>query len=146
MITIDMPSKPKYPWRLDTNERYREVTRTVMGLATASLFLPVFLAREFLGVKSGTSLESALGISVFCWAWGLFGLSIFSGIVFHYLSAKWVRLAWGKEATVLGCKASENFVEKTMEVFFWATALAFLAGLVVVLVFFLNAEPLKMES
>jgi len=135
-----MESKPKYPWRLDTNERYREVTRTIMGLATASLFLPVFLAREYLGEKSETSLEVALGTSVFCWAWGLFGLSIFSGIVFHYLSAKWARMAWGKKAGVLGFDASETFVERAMEIFFWVTALAFLVGLVIVLVFFLNYE------
>ena len=138
-----MQSKPKYPWRLDTNERYREVARTIMGLATASLFLPVFLAREFLGVMTGTSLAIEPGISVFCLAWSLFGLSIFSGIVFHYLSTKWVRIAWAKDFTVLGCKASENFVERSMEVFFWATALAFMVGLIGVLVFFLNAGPLK---
>lgn len=106
-----------------------------MGLATASLFLPVFLARDFLGVKAET-----VGISVFCWAWSLFGLSIFSGIAFHYLSAKWVRMAWGKKAGVLGFDASENFVEKAMEVFFWVTAITFLVGLAIVLVFFLNYE------
>lgn len=135
-----MATKPKYPWRLDTNERYREVSRTVMGLATASLFLPVFLAREYLGIEKDIPLENILGSYVFYWVWGLLGVSIFSGIVFHYLSAKWVRMAWGKKAGVLGFDASKNFVEKAMEVFFWGTVLTFIVGLGVVLIFFLGHE------
>jgi len=130
-----MSAEPKYPWRLDTNDRYREVVRTVMGLSTASLFLPVFFAREFLGIESRTALKTVLGASVY-WSWVLLGLSILSGIVFHYLSAKWVRLAWEQPVTVLCIAASENFVEKAMEACFWFTGVAFVAGLFFIVQFF----------
>lgn len=134
-----METKPKYPWRLDTNERYREVVRTLMGLATASLLLPVFFAREFLGIEATIPLKRVFGTGVY-WSWVLLVLAIFAGVLFHFLSAKWVRLAWGQSAGVFGIPASENFIENAMEVCFWTTAVAFIVGLVLVIEFFVTYE------
>jgi hypothetical protein len=77
--------KPKYPWRLDTNERYREVVRTLMGLSTAVLLLPVFFAREFLGLEPRVPLNVVLTGSVY-WSWAFLGFAVFAGVVFHFLS------------------------------------------------------------
>jgi len=137
-----MTAEPKYPWRLDTNDRYREVVRTVMGLSTASLLLPVFFAREFLGIDSKTALKVVLGASAY-WSWGLLSLSIIAGIFFHYLSAKWARLAWEQPATVFGIGASERCVETLMEWCFWTTCAAFVFGLALIVYFFAShaAQP-----
>ena len=110
-----------------------------MGLSTASLLLPVFFAREFLGVGKDTPLKDVFGCSIY-WSWALSGLVIFSGIVFHFLSAKWARLAWGQKAGILGVDVSKNTVEGTMNVFFWVAVLAFMVGLALVIGFFVTYE------
>ncbi len=134
-----MDTGPKYPWRLATNERYREVIRTLMGLSTASLLLPVFFAREFLGIKSTTPLKDVFGVGVY-WSWGLLVFAVLAGVIFHFLSAKWVRLAWGQPAGIFTIGVSENFIERAMEVCFWATTLAFLLGLALIVRFFVTYE------
>ena len=136
-----MTTELKYPWRLDTNERYREVIRTLMGLSTASLLLPVFFAREFLGIKSTTPLKDIFGGAVYC-SWALLLFAVFAGVTFHFLSAKWVRLAWSQPAGIIGIDVSEKFVERAMEVCFWATTLTFLLGLVLIMEFFVTYKAL----
>ncbi len=111
-----------------------------MGLATASLLLPVFLAREFLGVDAKTPLKDVLSSSAY-WSWLLLLLALFSGVVYHYLSAKWVRLAWEQPASAFGIKLSDTSAERALEISFWATVLAFLGGLVLILAFFVSYEP-----
>ena len=115
------------------------MVRTLMGLATASLLLPVFFAREFLGLKSTTPLKVVFGTEVY-WSWALLVLAIFAGVLFHFLSAKWARLAWGQSAGIFGIAVSESCIEGSMEFCFWTTVLAFLIGLVLVLVFFVSYE------
>jgi hypothetical protein len=132
--------EPKYPWRLDTNDRYREVVRILMGLSTASLLLPVFLARELLGLQPTKPLTSVLGSGLY-WAWGLLAFAIFAGVVFHILSAKWVRMAWGQSAGFFGVALSENIVERAMEWSFWLTTLSFLAGLLLTVTLFAGYAP-----
>ena len=128
----DMPE----PWRKDTNQRYSEVVRSVMALATASLLLPVFLAREFLGISHEIPLLAVLDFKAY-FAWLFLATSIVSGVAFMYLSAKWMRLAWGKKAGILCLRdTKESTVERWMEVFFWASILAFVAGIVMTVVFF----------
>lgn len=132
-----MSAEPKYPWRLDTNERYREVVRTVMGLSTASLLLPVFFAREFLGIEAKTPLNTVFGAGVY-WSWVLLGLAILAGVLFHFLSAKWVRLAWDQPVGIFGFSASDKFVERAMDVCFWITVFAFVIGLGLIMKFFVT--------
>ena len=89
---------------------------------------------EFLGIKSTIPLKDVFSAGVY-WSWALLVFAIFAGVVFHFLSAKWVRMAWGQTAGVFGITASETFIERAMEVCFWATALAFLIGLVLIVSF-----------
>lgn len=130
-----MSTEPVSPWRLDTNDRYRETVNTIMSLSTAALLLPVFLAREFLGVNEDSPLKDVFTSTVY-WSWGLLGFSIFSGVAFGFLSAKWARLAWGQPVGIVGINASEKFIERALELFFWGTVLGFASGLVLTIRFF----------
>lgn len=131
-----MATSPKSPWRRDTNERYREVIRLIMGLSTASLLLPVFFARDFLAIERGTPL-----IAVFSWeiyvSWLALGVAVCAAILFHYFSAKWIRLAWGKPAGIMFLKnVSDRLVEALLDLTFWTSVVGFIAGLAMIMVFF----------
>ncbi|SRR6266545_5409049 len=133
-----MTSKPKEPWKLDTNGKYSDVVKTVMPLATASLLLPVFLAREFLGIKGEKPLAEVFSCSIYS-AWFLLGVSIFAGVFFQYLSAKWVRIAWGKKAGIFFSNDThESKVELWMEISFWSCVLSFGLGVALTLVYFVS--------
>lgn len=61
-----MPEAPKYPWRIETNDRYRELASLIIGLSAGALFVPVFLARELEHRQSSisrASLELPIGTS-----------------------------------------------------------------------------------
>jgi len=135
-----MGTELKHPWRLDTNERYREVVRMLMGLATASLLLPVFFAREFLAIDTETPLKDVLGASVY-WSWALLGFAVFAGVLFHYLSAKWIRLAWEQDAYVFWIEVTDRFVDRALDVCFWAPVFAFFVGLPLIIAFFVTYAP-----
>ena len=135
-----MEDKPSHPWRFDTNERYREVVRLIISLSTASLLLPIFFAREFLSVPDATALKDVFTSSVY-WSWGFLAASIMAGIKFHFLSAKWIRLAWGKPASVLGFSVSDNAVETMLNLTFWVCVISFICGVVGIMVFLLNYVP-----
>ncbi|MFX0204220.1 MAG: hypothetical protein ACFFCW_49620 [Candidatus Hodarchaeota archaeon] len=129
---------PTHPWRLDTNERYRDVVKTIMSLSTASLLLPVFFARNFLAIDAHTPLYSVFTRSIYC-SWGMFALSIASGLFFQYLSAKWVRLAWNQPAGIFfSPNTKEDTVERCMEISFWITPIAFIVGLTLTIWFFVT--------
>ena len=133
-----MTEEIKEPWKRDTNNKYSEVVKTILGLSTASLLLPFFLAREFLGVEKDIPLIHVLGCSIY-WAWGLLATSILASIFFIYLSAKWLRIAWGKEAGILWSKnTSESTVETLMEISFWGCVLLFAFGLFLTVLFFVT--------
>lgn len=133
-----MKSQPKEPWKIDTNGKYIDVVKTIMGLSTASLLLPVFLAREFLGIESKQPLADVFSCSIY-WAWFLLGASLLAGVFFQYLSAKWVRIAWGKEAGIFFSKSTkESTVELLMEISFWFCVLLFGSGLALTLVYFVG--------
>ena len=133
-----MTEQIKEPWKLDTNSKYSEVVKSVMSLSTATLLLPVFMARKFLGIASTKPLIDILGCSVY-WAWGLLATSILASIFYQYLSAKWVRIAWGKEAGIFWSKSTqESTVENLMEISFWLCVLLFCVGLFLTIYFFAN--------
>jgi hypothetical protein len=135
-----MEGKPKYPWRFDTNERYREVVRLILSLSTASLLLPIFFAREFLSISDAVALKSVFS----CWvyvSWTLLVISIMSGIKFHFLSAKWIRLAWGKSASILGKGVTDSSVECMLNVAFWSTMITFILGVGSIMIFLVNYVP-----
>ncbi len=106
----------------------------MMTLSTASLLLPVFFAREFLGIESKTPLKDVAGWDLFV-SWAFFGAAIFLGVIFHFMSGKWVRLAWGQPVSVLRINASDTFVEYALDFSFWGTVFAFAGGLLFVMLF-----------
>lgn len=131
-----MPDQMKEPWKADTNGKYSEVVKAIMGLATASLLLPVFMAREFLGIQPNTPLVKVLGGSVY-FGWFFLATSILAGVFFLYLSAKWLRLAWGKNAGLFFSNStSESTIERLMETSFWCCIGFFAIGLGVTIWFF----------
>jgi uncharacterized membrane protein len=135
-----MDSKLKEPWKLDTNGKYVDVVKTILGLSTASLLLPVFMARNFLVIDASKPLTEVFTCSIY-WAWFLFGISILAGVFFQYLSAKWVRTAWGKEAGIFWSKSTkESTIERCMEFSLWLCVLMFILGLVLTLVYFISYE------
>lgn len=135
-----MADGPKYPWRIDTNDRYRELVSVILGLSTGALLLPVFLAREFLGVSEKTPLKDALSCSAY-WAWVFLAVSILNCIIFHFFSAKWVRLAWEQPVSLICVPVSENFVERSLEISLWLAIIAFLAGIILTLLFLVGYVP-----
>ena len=128
----------KEPWKLDTNNKYSEVIKSIMGLATASLLLPVFLARNILGIKAETSLTKIFSWPIYT-AWVFLFITLFFCIFYQYLSAKWVRLAWGKPAGMLWAKnTQEKTIELLMELCLWGCVLTFFLGLVFTISYFVG--------
>lgn len=121
-------------WRIETNDRYSKIVEKVISLATGSLVLPAFFLREFLGVPK----EKALVPFLNCWAyfgWGSLGISILLGLVYSWLSVKWVKRAFG-QPTVL----PEWFLEFAMDWSFGLMLLLFLVGIIVTVVFFVTVH------
>src|SRR5260370_18562734 len=99
MSEAPVPQSPLYPWRLDTNNRYKDAVKVVMDLATASLVIPIFFLRDVLRIPKEQPLLHALNYKAYC-SWACFVLTIILGFIFYYASAKWVRLAWGRKASL----------------------------------------------
>jgi len=133
-----MGKNPKKPWRINSNNKYVDVIKTIMSLSTGALILPVFFARNFLDVPKGTKLSDVFTCLIYI-AWFLLGVSILGGIYYQYLSAKWIRIAWGKKAGLFGSKdTSEYIIEKNMEYSFWLTIFFFLSGVIITIIYFMN--------
>jgi hypothetical protein len=119
-----MAAEPVEKWRIETNDRYNKIVTSVISLATGSLVLPALFLREFLGIPKEKALTPFLNYGVYL-AWICLGLSILSGLIFSWLSVKWVKLAWGKKILV-----SERFLERVLDVSFLAMWLLFPVGVV----------------
>jgi hypothetical protein len=135
-----MRENPKYPWRLDTNDRYRDLVSLIITLATASLLVPVFLARDFLGIPENQPLVSIFSFHAYL-AWLLLGSSILSGMTFYMFSAKWIRLAWGESASFVFISLTDDSCESVLEWSVWICVLAFVSGLTSAIWFFVAVVP-----
>src|SRR5229473_4730907 len=114
-------AKPLQPWKISTNDRYNKIVTRVISLATGSLLLPALFLREFLAVPKQTQLAPYLN----CWAyigWGSLGVSIALGLIYSWLSVKWVKGAWGEETI------SEKTLEPCMDLSYVLMMVLFLAG------------------
>src|SRR5438046_841991 len=115
MSNSSTPQYPRYPWRLDTNSRYKDAIKIVMDLSTASLVLPMFFLRDVLRIPKDQPLIQVLNYRVYC-SWLCLTLTLFLGFVFYYASAKWVRLAWGQQAGFFRIATTNEFVERVLDI------------------------------
>jgi len=118
-MSIDQPQEK---WKIEVNDRYQKVIGSVVALATASLVLPALFLREFLGVPKETALMPLLNPRVYL-SWGLLFTSVILGIVFYYLSAKWVKSAWGQPV------ALSASIERLLDISFGLSVACFVMGI-----------------
>src|SRR5882757_506165 len=78
-------------WRIDVNNKYQNAVGVVISLATGAMVLPILFLREIVKDEK-RSLAHLLNLWAYT-GWILLSLSILSGILYHFCSAKWVKLA-----------------------------------------------------
>jgi hypothetical protein len=120
-------SNCKNQWKLDVNDRYARGVGVVTSLSTTSLVLPIFFLKDIAKISSTQSFANSLS----CWAylgWILLTLSIISGILYFYFSAKWVKLAWEKEADIFWFRAQEPGVEILLDGSYFVMMAGFVLG------------------
>ncbi|WP_162259003.1 hypothetical protein [Lysobacter sp. Root916] len=110
-------------WKSLANAEYQKVVASVTVLSTASLVLPLFFIRDLAGLGDGKPLLPYLTCAVYA-SWVLLGAAIFFGVLFQYVSAKWLKNAHGG-TTVHSARA----LERLLDWLFWLSAISFLAGL-----------------
>ncbi len=121
-------------WKLDVNDRYQAAVGVVSSLATASLVLPIFFLKDIVTSGPGKSIADSLTYLVII-GWLLLGLSILSAIVYQYSSAKWVKLAWKKDADMFGWPVKVNQVESALDFSYFLMMIGFLGGVVCMVIF-----------
>jgi hypothetical protein len=117
-------------WKVDTNDRYSKIVTSIVSLATGSLVIPALFIREFLGIPKETPLLPFLTWQAYA-AWICLATSIFLGLAYSWLSAKWVKLAWGQKIVL-----SERRLECLLDSSFVGMAVLFLAGIGSLVCFF----------
>ena len=127
-------------WKLLVNTNYQEVMKTLMSLVTASLVLPLFLIRTFLGVREGESIAHHLRPWGYI-SWGSMFLSLACGMSFFFASAKFLKVVSG---------GTETWTQATYETLrdfsIWGAAGFFGVGLVALLGFFTQSHISKGDS
>lgn len=121
--------EPPEKWKIEVNDRYQKVVGTVIALATAALVLPVLFLREFLAVPTDKGLLGLLDCRVYV-SWLFLSVSVLAGIIFYYLSAKWVKSAWDKPVSI-----SSGRLEFLLDCSSWLSATTFILGLACLLWF-----------
>jgi hypothetical protein len=114
--------QPQDKWKIEVNDRYQKVLGTVITLATAAFFVPVFVLRDLIAVPRDRALVGFLDCRVYL-SWCLLAVSVFAGVLFYYLSAKWIKLAWGKPVAI------SSKLECLLDWSFWISVTAFLLGI-----------------
>lgn len=121
-------------WKLDVNDRYSKAVGIVISLASASLFLPILFLKDIAGISSTQSIADSLSIWVYT-GWGLLALSVISGVLYFFFSAKWVKLAWNKDTDILGVKVSEPAVELLLDGSYFLMMTGFVLGITALITF-----------
>ena len=93
---MSMPECPNQ-WQLDVNDRYARGVGVVLSLSSAALILPIFFLKDIVNITSTQSFANVLSYWTYL-GWFMLSVSIVSGIIYYFCSAKWVKLAWDKEA------------------------------------------------
>jgi len=122
---------------IKVNDQYQKVVGAILGLSTGSLVLPVLLLRDLLSVPTGRPLFTYLNWKIYC-SWAALAISIVLAIAYYYLSAKWIKQAFGQP---LECGCLSNKLENLLDWCFWIVVLFFIVGLGCFLVFAIGAIP-----
>jgi hypothetical protein len=122
---------------IKVNDQYQKVVGTILGLSTGSLVLPVLLLKDFLSVSKAQPLITYLNWKIYC-SWTALAISIFLAIGYYYLSAKWIKQAFGQP---LKYGWMSNKLEKLLDWCFWMVALFFIVGLTCFLAFATGRIP-----
>jgi hypothetical protein len=109
-------------WKIATNDRYGKIVATVMSLATGSLLIPAFFLRELLGIPKEKSLVPFLNGYAYC-GWLALALAIAFGLVYSWVSVKWVKAAWGQRTVF-----AESTLEAALECLFGSMLILFFVG------------------
>lgn len=134
------PQYPQYPWRLDTNSRYKDAIKILMDLSTASLVLPILFLRDILQIPKNQPLFHAFNYKVYC-SWACLALTLLFGFLFYYASAKWAQLAWGQPVTFFRMATTDGFVERILDKCFFAAIATFVLGLGSIMWFVVTFKP-----
>ena len=122
-------------WKSKANAEYQKVIASIISLSTATLVLPTIFLKDFVGLKAGVSLRSALSCSVI-FAWALLFISIACCLFYYYVSAKWLKQAYGGSVNW-----SERALETCLDIIFWAAGGTFISGLLLFLIFMATFVP-----
>ena len=127
-------------WKLDVNDRYGRAVGIVISLASASLFLPILFLKDIALITSTQSFADSLTYWAYI-GWLLLSLSVVSGILYYFFSAKWVKLAWGQQADIFGKKVVEGSVEKLLDACFFLMMVGFVIGISAMITFMTTFTP-----
>jgi hypothetical protein len=122
-------------WKSKANAEYQKVIASIISLSTATLVLPTLFLKDFIGLSAGASLRSSLSCSVIV-AWVLLLIAIACCLMYYYVSAKWLKQAYGGQV-----KWSEQAIEKCLDITFWAAGVTFVLGLLLLLIFIVTYVP-----
>lgn len=114
--------QPTERWRIEVNDRYSKVVTSVISLATGALVLPVLILRDLLGIKAQTLLPLLTWAAYV--AWGCLGFTILLGLIYFWLSAKWVKLALGQPISL-----SAAVLESVLDITYVLMMFLFLVGI-----------------
>ena len=121
--TTDCPEQ----WRIDVNNKYQNAVGVVISLATGAMLLPILFLKEIVKDEK-RSLAHLLNLWAYT-GWILLALSILSGILYHYCSAKWVKLSWHHPTDIFGKEVSQGLVETCLDVTYFVMMAGFVLGL-----------------
>ena len=120
-------------WRIDVNDKYQAAVGVVISLASGSMILPILFLKDVVRAEN-RSLAHLVNPWTYA-GWTCLALSVLCGILYHYCSAKWVKLSWGKSADMFGVKVNDAFVEFCLDVTYFVMMLGFMLGLASMVVF-----------
>ena len=121
-------------WKLDFNERYQKAVGIVTSLSTGAIVLPILFLRNIAGAPVGTSIASSFNWWVYV-GWILLAISVLGAITYCYASAKWVKIAWGRDADMFGKAVSAQQVERMLDLSYFAMMTGFMLGFAAIVIF-----------
>ncbi|MEH6473468.1 MAG: hypothetical protein V7752_19735 [Halopseudomonas sp.] len=146
-----MCSQPKQ-YMIDVNDRYQKGVGLITSLSTAALVLPIIFLKDIINISSINhgdaenskpeliSIAEVLTDQVYL-GWQFLSAAITFGVIYYYLSAKWVKLAWGETPDIFWIDTNQGFVEFLLDISYLAMFVFFALGLYNLLNFMLNYLP-----